>query len=182
MIRAVLVLLLCLLAAPAWADDNRPLTVAIESDDSATSHVVRWKIPPNIAPDFLPALDPPEDCSVGADRRNWSDGLGHWREEHWTCAAGLEGRRITIAYALANPNLATIARIADRHDGPGTTVVLPPGRNAIDIPTAAQAAEAGGMADFLKLGFEHIWEGFDHLLFVFGLILVAGTWGASLSP
>ena len=176
MIRAVLALLLCLTAAPAWADDNRPLTVAIEPGDGGTSHVVRWKIQPNIAPDFLPALDPPEDCNVGADTRTWSDGLGHWREERWTCAAALEGRRITIAYPLANPNLATIARFAARQDGPVATIVLPPGRTAIDIPTAGQAAEAGGMADFLKLGFEHIWEGFDHLLFVFGLILVAGTW------
>ena len=175
MIRAVHALLLCLLAAPAWADDNRPLTVAIEPGDG-TSHVVRWKIPPNIAPDFLPALVAPENCSVGAARRTWSDGLGHWREERWTCAPGLEGRRITIAYPLANPNLATIARLATRNDGPFATVVLPPGRAAIDMPTAAQAAEAGAMADFLKLGFEHIWEGFDHLLFVFGLILVAGTW------
>ena len=176
MIRAVIAALLCLLAAPAWGDDNRPLTIVIEPSGTGEEHLVRWKVPPNIEPAFLPELNAPENCQVDTAQRSWSDALGHWREEVWTCLDGLEGRTVSIAYPLANPNLATIARIKGRLGEPGTTIVLPPGQTAIDVPTAAQAAQAGGIGDFLKLGFEHIWEGFDHLLFVFGLILVARTW------
>lgn len=39
---------------------------------------------------------------------------------------------------------------------------------------AAPAGHAGGLFSFLRLGVEHILTGYDHLVFLFGLVLVGG--------
>jgi hypothetical protein len=54
------------------------------------------------------------------------------------------------------------------------TLLLQPQDTVLAIPAAANRAACS--LDFLLLGFEHIWRGIDHLLFVAGLIFVARTW------
>lgn len=174
MIRRI-ILLLSMLAAclcvPAQADDNRPLTVAIASE-SATNFRVSWKVPPNIDAALLPGLAA-TGCSVIGNQRNWSDGLGHWREERWQCLTGLEGRPVQIAWSRANPGLATIVRYRPLGAVDTRTVLLQP-QETLFILTAP-GNEENSFLGFVMLGFEHIWAGFDHLLFVAGLIFVAAT-------
>jgi hydrogenase/urease accessory protein HupE len=175
LLAALLALVATLAALPAWADDNRPLTVTITEKGQGLFDVA-WKIPPNVEAPFLPEIAAPEGCAAGEQVRNWSDSLGHWRQREWTCPKGLAGAEIAIAYPLANPNLATIARI---HPADGTiqTLLLQPGDNILHVPATEEAQPRGStFVEFLKLGFEHIWEGIDHLLFVTGLIIIAGTW------
>ncbi len=172
---ACLLLALAMLATPAHADDNRPLTVTITAEQDAGQFRVQWKVPPNIDRAFIPALVPPESCEVGERQRNWPDALGHWREEFWQCEAGLAGQEIAIAYPIANPGLATIARVHGEGASP-QTILLQPGENLLAIPLPAAEGEDGTFGEFLRLGFEHIWQGIDHLLFVTGLIVVARTW------
>jgi hypothetical protein len=54
------------------------------------------------------------------------------------------------------------------------TLLLQPQDTVLAIP--APEASRGVFLDFLLLGFEHIWLGIDHLLFVAGLIFVARSW------
>ncbi len=164
-------LLACLLAVPARADDNRPLTVRV-LEEVPRAYRVTWKIPANVDAPVLPALARPAGC-VASEPRTWSDPLGHWREELWRCRASLAGSAIGIDYPTANPGLATIARVrfigADEQ-----TLLLQPQDIRLTIPAPAQSR--GVFVDFLVLGFEHICFSIDHLLFVAGLIFVARTW------
>ena len=171
MIRWLAALLLCALATPVRADDNRPLTVRVV-EEAPRAYRVTWKIPANLERALLPALAPPESCAA-RDPKTWSDPLGHWREEVWRCRRALPGGSIGIDYPTANPGLATIARLRLRGAGE-QTLLLRPQDTRLAIPAPAQSR--GVFVDFLELGFEHIWLGLDHLLFVAGLIFVARTW------
>lgn len=173
MTRFLLLLAVCLAgwASQARADDNRPLTVRVV-EETPNDYRLTWKVPANIDGRFLPSLKAPRGCAVGRNVRLWSDPLGNWREERWRCTGGLAGGIIVIAYPTANPGLATIARVqfagADEQ-----TLLLQPQETRLAIPAAEQSQ--GVFLDFLTLGVEHIWLGFDHLLFVAGLLFIAGT-------
>ena len=175
MIRLLAACLLALLAfrpEAARADDNRPLTISIV-EEPAEAFTVMWKVPANVEARHLPALQPPAQCSAGRSPRQWSDPLGHWREEQWACPGGLAGSAIAITYPSANPNLATIARLRMLGATEEQTLLFQPQETSLAIPLEEEAH--GTFADFLRLGFEHIWLGIDHLLFVAGLVFVAGT-------
>lgn len=167
---------LALLAAPARADDNRPFTLTVEPV-AGDRFELTWKIPPNLDAAVLPALSMPQGCTVQGQPRAWSDALGHWQSRVWACPQGLAGRAITITWPRGNPGLATIARV---HQAPGVvaTVLLQPGERVLPIPAAQgpDARASNPFMEFLRLGMEHIATGWDHLLFVAGLIVIAGTW------
>ena len=167
----VMALWLALASSGARADDNRPLTVTIRQDDGPRYRVT-WKVPANVEARHVPSLTPPSSCSVALRAREWSDPLGHWREELWQCPRGLGGTRIAIAYPFANPNLATIARIHTDAGGE-QTLLLQPHETTLALPSRADTES--DFLKFLRLGFEHIWLGIDHLLFVAGLIFIART-------
>ncbi len=171
---ACLAVLCALAAMPAQADDNRPLTISLTEEDTGTFEV-KWKIPANVEAGFIPQLAAPDGCVAGEQTRQWSDALGHWKQQQWVCSDGISGKDIAITYAVANPGLATIARI--RAGGkPAETLLLQAGEDVLHISAPEDAGDSRTFSEFVKLGFEHIWEGIDHLLFVTGLIIIAGTW------
>lgn len=173
--RLLLLLLFAVLAGsalPARADDNRPLIVAIVAEDTDQFRIT-WKIPANLNQIHLPQLIAADVCEVTGNRRNWSDPMGHWREELWHCAQGHIGSPVQIAYPQANPNLATIIRFTPIPGAEPQTVLLQPQETRFMLAEAGE--EHGSFADFLVLGVEHILIGIDHLLFVAGLIFIAGS-------
>lgn len=173
MIRRLIVLLaaaLMLAAAPARADDNRPLSVSIV-EEGGDSFRVTWKIPANVEARHLPQLSA-EGCQVEGRARNWSDPMGWWHEENWACPDGIVGRAVSIAYPLANPNLATIVRYHPAGED-AQTLLLQPQDGGFAIPAVSEGSNS--FLEFLILGIEHIWIGIDHLLFVAGLIFIART-------
>ena len=155
----------------ARADDNRPLSVSV-AQEAAEAFRVAWKIPANVEARNMPALSA-QGCAVRGNARNWSDVMGTWREERWTCPDGLASRTIAIDYPLANPGLATIVRYLPLGEAEPRTVLLQPQDSSFVL--AQDGDPQGGFVDFVILGVEHIWLGFDHLLFVAGLIFIAGT-------
>ena len=174
MIRFFLCLLLTVLAlapAPALADDNRPLSVSI-TEQGGELYRAAWKIPTNVEARHLPHLSA-RSCTVQGRLRRWSDSLGHWQEEVWRCPRGIVGAPISIAYPLANPNLATIVRYHSADEAEPQTMLLQPQETVFRL--AKPGAEGGSFGDFVVLGVEHIWIGIDHLLFVAGLIFIART-------
>lgn len=174
--RGLLRLLLGILAAltlagPARADDNRPLSVAIEQEGDDIFRIT-WKIPPNVESRHIPAVSA-NACKPAGRSRNWADPLGTWREESWTCPVGLAGRPVTIDYPLANPGLTSIVRYRLAGQTEPQTLLLQPQDSRFSL--AAPGEARGSFLEFLVLGVEHIWVGLDHLLFVAGLIFIAGT-------
>lgn len=174
MIRLLLLawVLLACTAMPARADDNRPLTIVIEQGP-ANSARVTWKIPANVAARHVPALSAGPACTMRGAPRSWSDPMGHWREMTWQCPTGIVGHPISITYPFANPNLATIIRFRPDGATDAQTIVLQPQDSTFTLQNVR--ARRSGFAEFLVLGMEHIWIGFDHLLFVAGLIFIAGS-------
>lgn len=171
MIRLVLLaLLLALVPAAARADDNRPLAVMVEETAPGT-YQASWRVPANLHAAMVPQIAPPEGCTADQPRR-WDDALGFWGGGRWRCEGPFSGKVLTLDYPRRAVPLATIVRL--RHlDGGEETLLGQPGERTITIP-ATPAAE-NLFLKFLRLGIEHILTGFDHLLFVAGLVFVAGT-------
>lgn len=175
----LIALCLMLFAAPTFADEARPLYVeAAVQEQGAIS--LAWRIPPNFAPAMAPEIRLPEDCEMLGPLREWSGAIGHWRAGRWQCAQSMAGRTFTIEYPSANPNLATIFRVV-QPGGSSTVSMTLPGETTHVFPAAAGDADDSGMWDYLVLGVEHIWLGFDHLLFVACLVWIAGTPGRILA-
>jgi hydrogenase/urease accessory protein HupE len=169
-IRALLVLLLVLVPQAARPDDNRPLVVTLE-EVAPRSWEASRKLPVNLSADLLPRVAAPRGCTVSAARL-WQDALGYWGAERWACNGPIAGGVLALAYPAGAPPLATIVRIIPA-DGREETLLGQPGEKRIAIPAVATSENL--FSRFLLLGVEHIWTGIDHLLFVAGLIFVAGT-------
>ena len=60
----------------------------------------------------------------------------------------------------------------ERADGRSQTTMLPTGQESFTIPEKTTVFDVG--KTYLQLGIEHIFGGFDHLLFVLGLVLIVG--------
>lgn len=63
--------------------------------------------------------------------------------------------------------------------------MLRPGDNVLELvipsPTATgQRPRVSSFPGFLRLGVEHIWTGYDHLMFLFALLLVCGTFKSAV--
>ncbi len=174
MMRLVLALLVAWLswwAAPALADDNRPLNVTFELT-GADDFTLTWRVPANVEARHLPEITV-QGCDFAGARRHWTDNLGHWAQAHLRCPGGLADRQIEIAYPQANPNLATFARYFPGGSDAVQTVLSQPNESSFVFAPPGQ--ETGTSVDFLVLGVEHIAIGFDHLLFVAGLVFIART-------
>jgi len=81
---------------------------------------------------------------------------------------GLVGKRIAID-GLATTTTDVLVRI-ELFDGRVQTRLLKPGNATFIVPARRPAFEV--LRDYLVMGVEHIFGGFDHLLFVLGLLLL----------
>ena len=155
-----------LAACAAQAHDARPLSVAITAQAAEVFRVV-VRVPPVLDAANAPRLAWPESCVVES-----STGLAFDVGSALLvrCAGGLVNRSIEIEYPVYNPSITSLFRFEDA-DGSVATAVLPPDELVFTVPAAPSR---GAVArDYTVLGFEHIWEGPDHLLFVAGLMLLA---------
>lgn len=148
----------------AEAHDARPLSVLV-SEYAQDLYRVTMRVPPSVLAANQPELRFPDTCQqAGAGD---TDGPRLVR-----CPDGLAGKDLAIHYPAFNPSLTTLIRFTPL-EGPVATAVLPPEQSSW---TVAAAPDWRGVAgDYLRLGITHILGGIDHLLFVAGLMLLAGT-------
>jgi hydrogenase/urease accessory protein HupE len=162
--------LLALLALPvcstALAHDARPLSIAIvEQTDGVYRTIVR--VPPTLEADNAPLVVWPDSCEL-AESAPLRFELGS--TSLVACAGGLPGKVIAVEYPLYNPSITTLFRL-QTVVGPPITAVMPPDSREWTVPE--EPTRLGVAIDYARLGFEHIWAGPDHLLFVAGLLLLA---------
>jgi hydrogenase/urease accessory protein HupE len=163
-----------LTASLASAHEVRPALLEITQQD-AHHYQILWKQPVNgeVAVHLQPRLSGgaldigPEIVSVTP-----SFALKIWRsvsDEHTPLdgqTISVEGLERTITDVLVNVNLS---------GGRSVQQLLKPQHNAVRLDLGARAAPPA--LAYLSLGIEHILTGADHLLFVFGLLLlVPGAW------
>ncbi|WP_164726843.1 HupE/UreJ family protein [Shimia sediminis] len=116
----------------------------------------------------LPSVcDAPVSLEPRHDGSAW---VTSWVSE---CSEEVAGKTIEIQ-GLATQRTDVLARIEYR-DGRTNTLRLTPENTYVTVTATPTAL--GVLSSYLALGFEHILEGWDHLLFVFALLLlIRDTW------
>ena len=135
---------------------------------------VTWKVPllRIVGSEIRPVL--PAHCEV-------TEGPPHMEEDneslttrwHVDCGdAGLVGARVGVE-GLAASKTDALLRL-ELADGRSVDTVLRANEPEIVVPERASRLDVVG--EYVGLGVEHIMTGYDHLLFVFGLLLLAAGW------
>ncbi len=115
----------------------------------------------------------PEECAVSNASPPQLEGTGKVSSWQLNCnfgESGLVGE--TLGVSGLGPNQASAMVMVSLLDGRDYQEVLNAEQADFVVPEEPGAGEV--MTDYSVLGMEHIWGGIDHLLFVFGLLLLVG--------
>jgi hydrogenase/urease accessory protein HupE len=78
-------------------------------------------------------------------------------------------------FSLENPNGEKLAERMLSANSDSVTIQM----DAVQ-PAAEHSPKVNSFVDFLLMGVRHIWTGYDHLLFLFGLLIVTKNFGSSI--
>ena len=173
--RTALIVIFALIAMTSqWqvlAHDARP--VAIEINQAADlSLALRIRAPNSLDRRFAPTPRLPQFCNrIGAAVPVESIGATviHYK---FQCDASLSGQLIAIDYPVMNPSLSSVFKLTLAAGDP-ITHLAPPGVTQWRAP--AEVSSSSVAASFTRLGVRHIWLGFDHLMFIICVLLIART-------
>jgi len=169
---AVLLLALCN-AQCALAHRFAPSLLQVREVAPLTYNVV-WKTPAQGVSNvpLLPVL--PSGCDATHASEPHLEETGVVTSWQLTCAAlgdaGLIGQ--TLGVSGLGINQASAMVMVSLRDGRRYQQVLNAERGEFVIPAQSTAGDVAG--SYTRLGAQHIWAGLDHLLFVFGLLLLVG--------
>ena len=156
-----------------WAHDSRPLFVEI-IEAAADRYTVQWKAPASMPAFNVPDIVLPRSCEPQGDGTAAAEQGAFLRQGVFHCSGGLAGRMIEVRYPVLNPSLTTLFRM-ETLAGETYTKLLSPQETEWTVPDTP--TRWGVAREYTLLGISHILEGYDHLLFVFGLfLLVADRW------
>jgi hydrogenase/urease accessory protein HupE len=162
----VLVFLLSITAL-SNAHEVRPALLKV-SEVSEGRYLVHWKVP--ATGDGRLAIAPVFDagCQAGDDR---VDGFASGASVcSWTitCRGGIADTEIGFSN-LPSTMIDVLVQVTFL-DGRYYTDMVRPSAPVFHVP--ARDGRASVFGSYLMLGIEHIWSGWDHLLFVLGLVLL----------
>ena len=173
---AALAVLLVAAVPAARAHPLAPCVLEIRETPGGRADV-GWKSPlirPRGA-ELRPVL--PDRCHPVGERAVTEEGGGVWTRWTVDCGpGGLVGERVGIE-GPGSLALGALVRVT-LADGRLVQGVVSPGRPLLTVPPEPRALDV--VRDYGRLGILHILSGPDHLLFVFGLVLLAGTLGRVL--
>ena len=116
----------------------------------------------------------PDSCEITQSNPPQLEGTGKVSSWQMRCLElgedGLVGE--TLGVEGLGENQASAMVMVNLLDGRSYQQVLNAEQAAFVIPEESSAGEV--VEDYTVLGMEHIWGGIDHLLFVFGLLLLVG--------
>ncbi|MEM9669776.1 MAG: HupE/UreJ family protein [Pseudomonadota bacterium] len=166
MIRWLLAALLGLIAQgvcnSASGHEVRPAYLEVV-EIAAGEHTVVWKQP--ISDGRRLRIDPifPDACNPGAEQVS---NLGGALLRRWSLSCDLTSGSIRVD-GLDRTLTDVFVRITDL-SGETRAAVLRPAASVFDLAGPAAAATVA----YFQIGVEHIWFGWDHLLFVLGIMLL----------
>jgi hypothetical protein len=168
-----LLLLGMLCAQAAHAHRFAPSLLKVQEISDRQYHMV-WKTPAQAISPVPLRPTWPQACKVLNASPSQAEGTGRVASWQLDCAdlgeEGLVGSRLGVSGLGANQASAMV--MVELLDGRSYQQVLNAGQPEFVIPEESGAGEV--MGDYSRLGIEHIWGGMDHLLFVFGLLLLVG--------
>lgn len=164
MARLALALLLCFsmlaVSSLAWAHEFSPAVLSLKELEEPNSFNVEW-VAPRLERGSAPVKPRyPQQCRQQGDR----------------LVCGADGLRGELGFdGLEGTNVEVIVQV-EWNDGRTLTQTLTGTRPSLDLSQGAglTGAPLQLAAAYTALGVEHILGGFDHLLFVLGLLLVVG--------
>ena len=157
------------ITATATAHDLRPIFIDI-SQLAATEATLRWKVPSTVARSQLPSITLSEQCPAQSELRVALRADSYQGEQSFRCAPELAGATVSLDFPGANPSLTTIVRVRT-YDDQLLSGLLPPDERTWIIPETPGRLEVA--RNYTELGIEHIAIGWDHLLFVALMVLLA---------
>ncbi len=163
----------CCLAQGAHAHRFAPSLLNVQETAPLQYNVV-WKTPAQGVSNV--PLQPvwPESCEVTNASAPQLEDTGVVSSWQLQCAAlgddGLVGETLGVSGLGANQASAMV--MVSLLDGRRYQQVLNTEQGEFVIPAVSSAGNVA--SDYTRLGIEHIWGGVDHLLFVFGLLLLVG--------
>lgn len=116
----------------------------------------------------------PEDCEVSSANPVQQEGTGSVSSWVINCAGLPEGELIgqTLGVSGLGANQASAMIMLNLKDGRNYQQIVNPEKPEFIVPV--EPGQGQVMTEYSVLGMEHIWSGIDHLLFVFGLLLLVG--------
>lgn len=159
------------LGASASAHEGRPLFIEIEEKETGAVFL-KWRVPSTIDRNNAPQIALPDACERVQSPETPASAALNIGQGLYDCRA-LDGPlSVSITYPRGNPAVSSLVRVI-RPSGEVQVIRNGPDAILIDIPNAEDAGSVA--SEYLKLGIEHILTGFDHLLFVACLLMLAGT-------
>ena len=149
------------------------------SELSPQSYNVVWKTPVKTISNIPLRPIWPEGCKTQAESAARTEGTGIVSSWQLVCDSshdeGLVGQLLGVSGLGANQVSAMV--ILNLRDGRHYQQVLTAETPQFRVPL--EPVQSQVMIEYSVLGAEHIWTGIDHLMFVFGLLLLVG-FGAGL--
>lgn len=170
--RGLLLACLMFVCAAVSAHEVRPAYLQIEEDAAGAVRIL-WKQP--VAGEVMLRLDPRMSSGWLNPETARTTYTESYLIREWTIApprAALAGQEIAID-GLDRTLTDVLVRVAFA-DGSQGTHLIHPTNPRWRVPSSEAIAPA--VAEYVKLGIEHIWMGIDHLLFVLGLMLLVKGW------
>ena len=153
------------------AHESRPLFIEI-IETGPEVFFVRWKIPETVPSFNLPSPVMPDNCLRKEGEFAGNVTGSYVRERSYECRGGLSGRTLGVQYPLLNPSVSTLLRV-QTISGEKYNKLLSPDEKVWEVPMGENPYSIA--KQYTLLGIRHILEGYDHLLFLVCLILIAGT-------
>lgn len=163
-----------LLSHSAWAHLFAPSLLKI-SEVSPQSYQVVWKTPAKITSNI--PLQPiwPVGCDSETESSPMTEGTGIVSSWQLVCEPsyeqGLVGQILGVSGLGVNQVSAMV--ILNLRDGRHYQQILTAETPQFRVPLEPSQNQV--MTEYSVLGAEHIWGGIDHLMFVFGLLLLIGV-------
>ncbi|MAT93081.1 MAG: hypothetical protein CME59_10815 [Halioglobus sp.] len=170
-----LLLLLAGLCVAGGALAHRFAPSLLQVTEIAQQHYnMVWKTPAQATSKVPLRPTWPETCAVESPTQPQLEGTGMVSTWQLRCSGlgedGLVGETVGVSGLGANQASAMV--MINLLDGRSYQQVLNAEQPEFVVPAESSAGEV--MSDYTVLGVEHIWGGIDHLLFVFGLLLLVG--------
>ncbi len=167
----IIFVLIAMVPNPVLAHEARPAYLELQQTDNDT-YAMTWKVPAK-GPDMRLGLHVrlPEDCKIVSPVRTTYVAGAFIERSSIRRAGGITGVEIYIE-GLSSTLTDVLVRIA-RLDGTTQVTRLTPSSPAFVVESSPTFL--GVAKTYFILGFQHIWGGRDHLLFVACLMFIART-------
>ena len=168
--RWLLLIGIWMVSVTLFAHESRPLFIEIVEEEPGLYHL-HYKIPSSIPSFNIPKVIMPDGFNGLGTLASYAMGQGVLKSQRFKSNTEINGLEIKIQYPKINPSVSSILKVR-LHNGSQFQAVLGPEQLTWRVPE--QESFWGVAWQYTMLGIEHILMGWDHLLFLICLIMVAG--------